>query len=286
MSDEFELLVNRQALHGSSPLWMPALNCVYWVDLLRRELHTYHRDSGADEVDVLPAAVTALGASRNGQLIAATEHGFARVHLGRAALEPVVQVHNGDRMSGGTCDPAGRFVAGTTTHVDEPQGSAFYVLDGNRARLLARGFTATRGIAWSPDGGRMYAVDARVIRVYDYDPDRARAVAGRQWVLVGESEGSPEGIAVDADGCVWVAMQWTGRIHRYAPGGELETVLWAPTRRVTSLAFGGARLEEMYVTSACFGYDEQSMLTDPYAGALLRFRPGVTGTTPPPWRGI
>ncbi|MER7016278.1 SMP-30/gluconolactonase/LRE family protein [Saccharopolyspora sp. NPDC000359] len=286
MSEDFEVLVDRQAMCGASPLWMPALNCVHWVDLLRRELHTYHRDSGADEVRVLPGPVTALGATRHGQLIAAAGRGFARVHLARSALEPVVQVRNGDRMGVGACDPTGRFVAGTLTHSREFQASGLYVLDGNRARLLVDGVTAAGGVAWSPDGRRMYLVDARTIWVYDYDPERALAVSGRQWVVCAEVEGNPEGIAVDAEGCVWVAMHWTGRIHRYAPSGDLETVLWAPTRRITSLAFGGSRLEEMYVTSACYGYDEPALLEDPCAGALLRFKPGVLGAALQPWQGI
>lgn len=286
MSEDFELLVDRQALCGTGPLWTSAQNCVYWVDLLRRELHTFYRDTGVDEARVLPGKVTALGATRQGQLIAAADGGFSRVHLGRSGLEPVVQVRNGDRMSIGGCDPGGRFVACTLTHAAELRASGCYVLESNRARLLVDGLTAPGGVAWSPDGSRMYVVDLRTIWIYDYDARRARAFAGRKWVVCAETEGNPEGIAVDSDGCVWVAMHWSGRIHRYAPTGDLETVLWAPTRRVTGLAFGGSRLEELYVTSACFGYDEPAFTADPYAGALLRFRPGVTGVPLTPWQGI
>ncbi|WP_344681500.1 SMP-30/gluconolactonase/LRE family protein [Saccharopolyspora taberi] len=288
MSENFELLVDRQALHGDGPLWMPTLNCVYWVDILRRELHTYHRDSGADEVQVLPGVVTALAATRSGQLIAAADRGFARLYPGRAALDPVTEVHNGDRMNGGTCDPAGRFVAGTLTWSRDGQRSTLYVLDGERTRPIVDGPAASSGLAWSPDGRRMYLVDTalRTIWLYDYDVEHAQARAGRRWVVCSESEGRPEGIAVDADGGVWVAMHWTGRIHRYGAGGDLETVLWAPTRRITGLAFGGPRLDEMYVTSACFGYDERALAGDPYAGALFRFRPGTSGRVPAPWNGL
>lgn len=286
MSEDFELLVDRQALCGTGPLWTSAQNCVYWVDLLRRELHTFYRDTGVDEVRVLPRKVTALAATRQGQLIAAADGGFSRVHLGRSGLEPVVQVRNGDRMGVGGCDPAGRFVACTATHAADLRASGCYVLDGSRARLLVDGLTAPGGVAWSPDGSRMYLVDMRTIWVYDYDSQSARAFAGRRWVVCAEADGSPEGLAVDSEGCVWVAMHWSGRIHRYSPGGDLETILWAPTRRVTGLAFGGSRLEELYVTSACFGYDEPAMNADPCAGSFLRFRPGVTGAPLMPWQGI
>lgn len=288
MSEGFELLVDRRALCGEGPLWMSALNCLYWVDFFRREWHTYHRDSGVDEVSVLPNAVTALAATRSGQLVAATESGFERLFPGRAALETVTSVTGGDRMSGGACDPAGRFVAGSSTRESVPEGSAAYVLDGQRARLLVNRLTTPAGLGWSPDGATMYLVDSlpRTVWAYDYDTEHSRAYAPRRWVVCPEFEGRPEGMAVDTDGCVWVAMHGTGRIHRYAPNGDLETVLWAPTTRVTNLAFGGRRFDEMYVTSACFGYDERAFAADPHAGALFRFSPGAIGLAPTPWNGM
>lgn len=288
MAEDFELLVDRQALCGEGPLWMSSLNCLYWVDILRRELHTYHRDSGNDEVRVLPGVVTALAATSTGQLIAAADNGFARLYPGRAALDPITSVHSGDRMNDGACDPAGRFVAGTLTHARQPQRCALYVLEGQRARLLVDRLTVSNGVAWSPDGTTMYLVDTtpRTIWAFDYDVEAGQIGAARSWVECPESEGRPDGIAVDTDGCIWVAMHWTGRIHRYAPNGDLETVLWAPTKRITSLAFGGRRLDELYVTSGCFGYDEGALVDDPYAGALFRFVPGATGLPTVAWNGI
>ena len=288
MSNDFELLVDRQALCGEGPLWMSALNCLYWVDVLRRELHVYHRDSGLDEVSVLPGVVAALSATRHGQLIAAADLGFARLYPGRAALEPVTEVRVGDRMNDGACDPAGRFLAGTLSYAREQGRNAVYILDGADARPLVRGLTESHGMGWSPDGTTMYLVDTapRVIWAYDYDVEQGQVRAGRRWVVCCESEGSPEGLAVDAEGCVWVAMQWTGRIHRYRPSGDLETILWAPTTRITSLAFGGRRLDELYVTSACFGYDERALVADRYAGALFRFHPQVAGRPVTPWAGL
>ncbi|MDR7303052.1 SMP-30/gluconolactonase/LRE family protein [Haloactinomyces albus] len=287
MSEEFELLVDRQALHGQSPVWMRAFNAVRWVDVLRRELHTYHRNSGGDDVNVLSAAVTSLAVSRSGQVITAAGHGFARLSRSRAGLHPVAEVPCGDRMNEGACDPAGRFLAGTATYDRSERGNALYVLDSDRARPLVDGLTAPGGLDWSPDGGTMYLVDSapRVIWMYAYDAKRGRLGAGRRWVVCSESEGNPRGIVVDREGCVWVALDGTGRIHRYRPNGDLETVLWAPTARITGLAFGGRRLDEMYVTSACVGYHERDLRADPYAGALLRFRPGSVGLPTTAWNG-
>lgn len=287
MSDDFELLVDRRALCGQSPLWLPGLNAVHWVDVLRRELHTYHRSSGNDEVSLLPVAVASLAGGQNGQMVAAASSGFSRLFRSRAVLQPVAEVHGGDRMNDGACDPAGRFLAGTLTHDHGEARNALYVLDSGRARVLVDGLAAPGGLGWSPDGATMYLVDSepRVIRTHAYDAERGRAGPGRRWVVCSESEGTPRGIVVDRDGCVWVAMDGTGRIHRYRPNGDLETVLWAPTTRVTGLTFGGRRLDEMYVTSACSGYDERALSADPYAGALFRFRPGAAGSPTTTWNG-
>ena len=123
MSEGFELLVDRQALRGQGPLWMPALNCLHWLDPLRRELHTYHRETGADEVRVLPGSITALAATRGGHFVGACDRGFAQVHPGRGAVAQVAAVPSGDRTSEGACDPAGRFVAGTLTLDRSPESS-------------------------------------------------------------------------------------------------------------------------------------------------------------------
>lgn len=288
MPDEFELLVDRQALCGEGPLWVPSLNCLYWVDILRRELHTYDRDSGFDEIRVLPSTVTALAATNTGQLIAAADRGFARLYPGRVALDSVTVVSSGDRMNDGACDPQGRFIAGTLTYDRHPERCALYLLEGGQTRVLVDGLTVSNGLGWSPDGMTMYLVDTtpRVIWAFEYDPARGEVGAGHRWVICPETDGRPDGLAVDAEGCVWVAMHWSGRIHRYSPDGDLETVLWAPTRRITSLAFGGRRLNELYVTSGCFGYDERGLVDDPYAGGLFRFRPGVSGLSPVPWNGL
>ncbi len=287
MFDGFELLVDRQALCGEGPLWVPARQCLHWVDILRRELHTYHAGTEVDEVVVLPTVVTAVAAAPNNHLVGAAGMGFAHVDPARGGVRPVTTVWRGDRMNDGCCDPVGRFLAGTLTHDRKPGASALYVLDGAGARMVVGGLTAANGPAFSPDGRTMYLVDTgpRTIWAHPYDAQAGRAGPGHRWVVCSEREGAPDGIAVDTEGCVWVAMNWTGRIHRYRPDGDLETVLWAPTRRITSLAFGGPDLDQMYVTSACCGYQERDFAHDPYAGALFRFRPGATGLPVTPWNG-
>lgn len=288
MTEGFEVLVDRRALCGQSPLWVSASESVWWVDPLRCELHGYRRDSETDGVVVLPEAVTGLAVRETGQMVAATESGFARVFPARPAVQRLADVDGGDRMNEGVCDHTGRFLAGTVVRDRQHPGAAVYALDGLRARLVVGGLGSCGGLGFSPDGATMYTVDsaARTVWAHDYDPDLGRADRPRAWVVCTPSEGEPAGLTLDRDGRVWVALLGTGRIHCYGPGGDLETVLWAPTPRITGLAFGGRALDEMYVTSGCAGCDESTLVSDPYAGALLRFAPGVTGLPAASWNGM
>lgn len=288
MTEEFEVLVNRRALLGEGPLWDTRRERLYWVDILRRELHTFDPSSGDDHVVVLPAEVGAVALTCGRELVAAAGLGFAVVDPDSGGWRDLAGVEVGDRMNDGACDPRGRFLAGTLTRAREPGGSALYRLENDGAVRVVDGLTLSNGIGWSPDESIMYLVDTtdRTIWSFSYDPRTGEIADRRPWVKVGDSQGNPDGLAVDAEGGVWVAMHWSGRIHRYRRDGVLDTVVTAPTQRVTSLAFGGPDLGDLYVTSACFSFSEQQLVDDPHAGGLFRFRPGVTGLASTRWEGV
>lgn len=293
MSHDFEVLLDRRALCGEGPLWNGSAGRLHWVDILRHEVHTFDPRTGEDTVALAECPVGAIGLTGGAELIAATGLGFGILDPATGALRMLVEAELGDRMNDGKCDPRGRFLAGTLTYGRTPGAAALYRLDGVGgvdcvATLLVDGLTLSNGIGWSPDGETMYLVDTgpRTLWAFDYRLDDGTPLAPRPLVRMEESEGNPDGLAVDADGAVWVAMHWSGRIHRYAPDGTLQEVLAAPTKRVTSLAFGGPDLADLYVTSACFSYGEQQLVDDPHAGGLFRFRPGVTGLPVSPWAGV
>lgn len=286
MSHDFEVLLDRRALCGESPLWNGSAWRLHWVDILRREVHTFDPRTGEDSVAIAERPVGAIGLTGGAELIAAAGLGFGLLDPTTGALRMLAGVERGDRMNDGKCDPRGRFLAGTLSYARTPGAAALYRL-GEPAPLVD-GLTLSNGIGWSPDGGTMYLIDTgpRTLWAFDYRLDDGTPLAGRPLVRMDESEGNPDGLAVDADGEIWVAMHWSGRIHRYAPDGTLREVLPAPTKRVTSLAFGGPDLADLYVTSACFSYGEQQLVDDPHAGGLFRFRPGVTGLPVSPWAGV
>jgi sugar lactone lactonase YvrE len=136
----------------------------------------------------------------------------------------------------------------------------------------------SNGIDWSPDGTIMYYVDSHLQRIDMLDYDVAGAVGGRRtFARIPRSAGMPDGLTVDEDGCVWVALWGGAAVHRYAPDGTLDRVLSLPVGFVTSCAFGGPKLQELYITSSSWEFDAARFAAEPKAGALFVTRPGVAG---------
>jgi sugar lactone lactonase YvrE len=184
-------------------------------------------------------------------------------------------------MNDGGCDPAGAFWCGSMAIDSAPGRGALYRLapDGSVATMLT-GVTVSNGLCWSPDGSRAYYVDSDTGRIDVLTVDLAVPdVTGRErFVDVG---GTPDGLTVDAEGGVWVAL-WAGSaVHRYTPDGALDTVVRVPTTHPTACAFAGPELDELWITSS----ERGAGVSDGRAGALYRCLPGVRGLEPLPYRG-
>jgi sugar lactone lactonase YvrE len=139
--------------------------------------------------------------------------------------------------------------------------------------------TVSNGLGWSPDGSRMYYVDSPVGRIdmFDYDPAAGTAVGRRPFADHSGYDGVPDGLTVDADGCVWVAVWGGGVLRRFAPDGTQDSVVPVPVSQPTSCAFGGPGMADLYVTSARIGLSEAELSEQPLAGRLLRLSPGPVG---------
>jgi sugar lactone lactonase YvrE len=165
----------------------------------------------------------------------------------------------GVRMNDGACDPQGRFWAGTMAYDESPGAGALdrLELDGSCTRVLT-GLTNSNGIGWSPDGATMYLADSGTGRVEAFDFDGGSGDISRRRTLVRiEQPGvAPDGLTVDEDGGIWVALWGGGAIQRYAADGSLLTTVRLPVERPTSCAFGGSDRATLFVTTARAGLDE------------------------------
>ncbi len=193
----------------------------------------------------------------------------------------------GTRMNDAACDPQGRFWAGTMADDHHAGGGALFRLDRTgRTELVLAGLTISNGVGWSPDGSAMYLVDSgpRVIHAFAFDADRGAISEGRVLVTLTEDVGSPDGMTVDADGGLWVAVYGGGRVHHYSPDGVLRQVLAVPAQQSTCCAFAGPGLNRLYVTTATEGWSDEQRRADPAAGLVYRLDTDAIGRPAAPFR--
>jgi sugar lactone lactonase YvrE len=179
-------------------------------------------------------------------------------------------------MNEGACDPDGRFDCGSMAYDQRPGAASIYRLDPDGSvHVVLEDVTVSNGLDWSPDGSRAYYNDTATYRVDVFDYDTASRLTGRRpFVDLSAEALRPDGLTVDAEGGVWVALSNGGAVRRYTADGSLDEVIELPVRKVTACALGGARLNELFITTSQEGLEPG---VDPVAGSLFRAAVGVAG---------
>ena len=284
------LYLDAHAELGEGPVWDPIAGCLYFVDILRGHVHC----AGASrECRTIPIGrmVGALAATDGGDLVLAAQGGFARLDLATGHVTTIANLDGGRpdiRMNDGKCDPAGRFWAGTMALDERPNAGGLYRLDSDgRVHTMLTGVSISNGLDWSDDGRVMYFIDSPTLAVDAFDFDaRTGAIANRRTVVrIDLGVGVPDGMTLDADGCLWVALWGGGAVHRYTPAGVLDAVVAVPTTYPTSCTFGGADLRDLYITTAAVKLSARDRAEQPSAGGVFVARPGVRGRAAHRFRG-
>ncbi|MGH9158715.1 MAG: SMP-30/gluconolactonase/LRE family protein [Vicinamibacteraceae bacterium] len=275
---DVEQITEPLADHGEGPTWDAKQRAVHWVDMLAGDVLSLGRSGHVTRRHVGDVAA-AIRPRRNGGLVIGIERGFAVLDADGARLRVVAEAWQDPsvRMNDGTCDPQGRFYCGSTAYdVAKGRGQLYRLDPDGTVHVVLEGVTVSNGLAWSPDGTTVFYVDSPTQRIdaFDFDPDTATFANRRAVVHIPAETGGPDGMTVDAEGYLWVALWDGGAVRRYAPDGRLDTVLELPVRRVTACAFGGPNLDELYVTTSRYQLPEGAQRQ---AGALFRARPGVRG---------
>jgi sugar lactone lactonase YvrE len=234
--------------------------------------------------------VGALALTVRGDVVLAVRDGFARLDPDSGDARAVATIdHPTDcRMNDGGCDAAGRFWAGTMALDERADAGALYRLDSNgRVETMIAPVTISNGIDWSADGRRMFFVDSPTQRVdvFDVDPLSGLVTNRRPFVSLPPDAGVPDGLTIDAEDGVWVALWRGGAVHRYTADARLDRIVRLPTTHPTSCAFGGDDLRDLYVTTATIALDAAARERQPDAGALFRCRPGPVGRLPHRFNG-
>jgi sugar lactone lactonase YvrE len=277
-----DVAVPAAAVLGEGPVWDATGRRLLWLDIEGRNLHWYDPVSRVDRSVATTNRVGAAALRRGGGLVMAMEHAFALTAAGDddpvviATVEPSAPT----RMNDGNCDSRGRFYAGTMALDESSPVGGLYRLDPDGAvEQILSNVTVSNGIDWSLDGETMFYVDsaAQSLDAFDFDVTAGRISNRRTVVRFSLDEGTPDGLTIDREGHVWVALWGGWSIRRYTTAGELDRTVTLPAQNITSAAFGGELLDELYVTSAREGLTDSELDDQPDAGALFRCRPGVVG---------
>ncbi|MBA2771129.1 MAG: SMP-30/gluconolactonase/LRE family protein [Sphingomonas sp.] len=290
MTDEsVRCVADVKAVLGEGPIWVEAEQALYWVDIKGRKI--FRLDSAGDRDEwPTPMRVGSIAPRAGGGFIAGTEHGFAEIDLDQGRFDIF---HNPEedrpenRFNDGKVDAHGRFWAGTMDDREEQATGTLYRLTPDRScEPIDDGYQVTNGPAFSPDGRILYHTDSARQLIYAFPlGDDGSVGERREFARFDEGDGYPDGMTVDSRGCLWVAF-WDGWcLRRLSPEGECLETNSVPVQRPTSCAFGGPKLDRLYVTSASIGLDEQALALQPCAGGLLLLEPGVRGIAAVPFAG-
>lgn len=285
-----EVALHIPTILGEGPLWSAQEGVLYWLDIFKPAIHRFDPRTGKNEASPVPEPIYAMGLSRGGGFVAGLESGFATIDRSVRSLTYLCNPNSGDKVNfnDGKVDRRGRFWSGTMARDWESPIGRLYRLDGDgQARAMDDNIVLSNGLGWSPDDRRMYFTDFKksTIFAYNFDADTGNIANRRPFIVFKDGDGFPDGMTVDAEGHLWVA-HWDGWcVTRHDPDGTEVLRVTFPVPRPTAVAFGGNKLDTLYVTSATMHLTEKQLADAPLSGALFRLAAGVVGLPEPLFEG-
>jgi sugar lactone lactonase YvrE/DNA-binding IclR family transcriptional regulator len=281
---EITSLVASRAMLGEGPIWSPRDGKLYWVDILKPCIHCFDPQNGVDTEIPVGAMVSVAIPKATGGLLVAMPNGLMTFEPENKRLQlfchPEAE-RPSNRYNDGKCDRLGRLWIGTMDMGAAANRGHLYRVDPDRTwKLMATGISVANGLGWSPDDRKMYFTDTARGTIYAYDFDlMSGQISNRQSLItLPAKEGLPDGLTVDAEGCLWVALWDAWCVVRYSPKGEEMLRIRVPVPRPTSCCFGGNNLDTLYITSATVRLSEDMLARAPQSGSLFSVKiPGVRG---------
>ena len=271
-----EQLTDAVCYHAEGPVWSESWGGLRWVDMLDGDVMFLGADGSIERrhVDDIAAIIRPR---RSGGAVQGIERGFA-LEAPDGTITRLDDLWTGGdvRMNEGGCDPDGRFYCGSMAYDKRPGAGSLYRLDADgTVTVVLGGVTISNGLDWSPDDSLAYYVDTPTHEVSVFDYDSVEGLSGRRtFVSIPAEQGGPDGLVVDEEGGVWVALFGGSAVHRYTADGVLDAVVEVGARQVTACTFGGADLDRLYITTSRENLEPDD---DPLAGSLFTIVPGVAG---------
>lgn len=290
---EIDVFIDVKPRLGEGPAWDPDSERFFFIDSLGDRIWRCDQNGAEVRSWEVPGHIGSMALRQKGGAILALDSGFHEFDFetGEARLlaDPERETE-GTRLNDGKVDRAGRFLCGSMDMREESPTGSLWRLDPDLSiARLDSGIICSNGPCWNPAGDTLYFADSfrGTIFAYDYDLSTGNVSAKRPWVRVDDSRGgAPDGATVDADGFVWSATVFDGRVFRYAPDGSVDRVIELPVCKTTSVAFGGSDLDTLYVTSMAVPPLPKYPGDGPLRGSVFAVRGlGVRGLPEPKFAG-
>lgn len=276
-----------EATLGEGPLWVARENAVYWVDIIKHQVHRLSLADDSKETWTFDSEVTSLAAREQGGFVGTVRDGFAFIDFMTSSYDPIAlpEAHMLDnRFNDGKVDGYGRYWGGSMDNEGAKESGSLYRLDaGLRLRKMDDNYIISNGPAFSKDGKTMYHTDSIKQIIYAFDCAENGDVSNK-WEFIylkEEAEGKPDGMTVDSEDCIWLCHFGGSRITRYSPDGDVLQVIPMPVPNVTSCTFAGPELDTLYITTARLLLTNEELDIYPLAGSLFSCKPGVVGLPTP-----
>ncbi len=282
--DQVELVLDTKSELGEGAIWNHRTGELIWVDITGKILNFYNPKLKNNKEMLTGQMIGTVVPAESGKMMVALENGFYQLDPETGSKTFIANPEEdvpGNRFNDGKCDPAGRFWAGTMSTGGKKEAGALYRLDtDSTVHKMIENVTTSNGIVWSHDATKMYYIDTptRKVMTYDYDNATGDISNPQTAVEVPDEMGYPDGMTIDAEGNVWIALWGGSAVGCWNPEtGELLRTIDVPAKNVTSCAFGDDDLETLYITTARQGTSDEELEEFPHAGGLFKTRPGVKG---------
>jgi len=290
--NEPKQIVSAQNRLGETPIWEPEEKALYWVDWGGLPTCRFEPETGKFTTYPTTQPVTSLARRASGGWIAIAQNGLYGWEPKTNQYELIYGLAQPARpeiiYNDAAVDQQGRLLVGTVNIQDPflPEGSLCR-LDPGSFHVLDTGYATANGIGFSLDSQTVYVADQRKweILALDYDPDKGTTSNRRIFARIPKDEGQPDGLIVDAQGFIWNGHQGGWKLTRYDPDGKIERQIRFPVENVISFAFGGKNLDELFITTASWGFEEEKRKQQPLAGDLFHIKMDVKGLIEPKFAG-
>ncbi|MBD3586904.1 SMP-30/gluconolactonase/LRE family protein [Salinimonas sp. HHU 13199] len=273
---------NSQCELGEGAYYSQLLQCVFWVDIYGCKIYALDWQSQQIKVTAVPEPVCWIKETDSGLLIAGFASGIYTLDKylqPQSLLWQLPQSEKHNRLNDAKVDRHGNLYFGTMDRLEQRNSGNLYRLCGTQsAQIVDAGYVVSNGPAFNPAGSIIYSVSSKERIIYAINVDQAQTVTSKRiHIQLRPSQGHPDGITVDTNGCLWVCA-WDGHaVLRFNPDGDLIQTIRLPVPRVTSVTFAGPDLDHIFVTSARTGLDEKACRNAPDSGNTFVFKTGARG---------